>query len=158
MTLWPQFPGTPTIYWPYAYEVSMNFTPHIYIAGPLMTGGTPELSVANAIKYAEILRLHNFAPYVPHLNWFWNLQHQNPEQEWLDLDFKWILRCDGLLRLPGASYGADKEMVFAQENNKPVYFSLHELFRVYKRTPDVEMLRQRFNIIVFPPEPHHDSL
>src|SRR3972149_4615952 len=124
----------------------------IYVAGPLMTGGQPIVAIENALKYAEILRIHDFIPYVPHLCWFWKLRYPNPETKWLELDFNWIARCDSLLRIPGASYGADKEVLHAKNLGKPVYTSLHELFTTHGINIDIEAIRKKFNLIIGPLE------
>lgn len=38
-----------------------------------------------------------------------------------------LKRCDAVLRLPGASTGADKDVELARARNLPVYFSLSEV-------------------------------
>ena len=41
-----------------------------------------------------------------------------------------LQRCDAVLRLPGASKGADQDVVLARERGLAVYFSLEELLGV----------------------------
>ncbi|WP_255368817.1 DUF4406 domain-containing protein [Agromyces sp. CF514] len=38
-----------------------------------------------------------------------------------------LQRCDAVLRLPGASKGADQDVAIARSRNLPVYFSLDEV-------------------------------
>ena len=47
--------------------------------------------------------------------------------DWLALDFAWLDVCDAVLRLPGDSDGADKEVAHAQERGIPVFTSIEEL-------------------------------
>lgn len=101
---------------------------HIYVAGPI---GQPEHHDANAKAAMDIgrklleLGLH---PFVPHLCVWWDRHFPGMEYEaWLRYDFAWLKRCDALLRIPGHSPGADREVVFARQNNIPVFFDLAEL-------------------------------
>lgn len=41
--------------------------------------------------------------------------------------FRLLQHCDGVLRLPGASAGADNDVAIARERGLPVWFSLHEV-------------------------------
>jgi hypothetical protein len=93
---------------------------HVYVAGPYT--GDEEANVARAIAAGDILLRAGIAPYVPHLSHFWHQLHPHGYEVWMDLDFSWVQRCDALLRLPGESKGADREVSIAHEHYKPVFF------------------------------------
>ena len=38
-----------------------------------------------------------------------------------------ISRCDGVLRLPGASQGADQDVILAHERGLPIWFSIEQV-------------------------------
>lgn len=65
---------------------------------------------------------NGLAPYVPHLSHFQDMMFRRDYEEWMALDFAWIERCDALVRLSGASHGADREVVYAQDLGKLVLF------------------------------------
>ena len=46
-----------------------------------------------------------------------------------------LQHCDAVLRLPGASRGADQDVAIAQERGMPVYHSLAEIPRLVTVTP-----------------------
>ena len=81
----------------------------IYVAGPI--GEDPavwDARQAQALDVAQMLRDARFAPFVPHLYLAWHRRY--PRKDWLDLDLAWLAACDGVLRLPGPSDGADEEV------------------------------------------------
>jgi hypothetical protein len=98
----------------------------IYIAGPY-SNGDKRMNVLNAIDCAEELVRRGFVPYIPHLSHFWDIIVSHPYEFWLKYDLEWLNMCDALLRMPGESGGADKEVKFAKEHNIPVYYSVEEM-------------------------------
>jgi len=92
----------------------------IYVAGPL-TKGDYARNVRNAYKAAEDLAEHGFAPYVPHSTHLWDLIFPHTYEFWMSLDFEFLAVCDALLRLPGESLGADREVERAHDLNIPVF-------------------------------------
>ena len=92
---------------------------HVYVAGPY--SGDTEGNTARALDAAEPLFRAGLMPYVPHLSHFWEQRHSHHYEEWMDLDFAWLSKCDALLRLPGHSIGADREVAFARANKIPVF-------------------------------------
>jgi hypothetical protein len=107
------------------YEFS-KYKRYIYIAGPYSSGDTV-LNVRNAVLAAEELIKLELIPYIPHLTMFWHIITPHDYEFWLNYDLNWLNKCDGLLRLPGASSGADKEVEYAQNIRIPVYYSIEEL-------------------------------
>ena len=98
----------------------------IYVAGPY-TKGDIAVNVRNAIAMGEQLAERGFSPYVPHLTHFWHLIFPHHVTYWYALDAEWIPKCDGLLRIPGESIGADREVAMARELGIPVFESLREI-------------------------------
>ena len=99
----------------------------IYVAGPY-TKGDPVVNVATAIDAGDELANMGHYPYIPHLSMFWHYRHSHEYNFWLDQDKAWLTCCNALLRLPGESSGADKEVALAQELGIPVYYSVEEVF------------------------------
>ncbi len=98
----------------------------VYVAGPI-TKGDYMANVRKAIDAAHALREHGFLPYVPHLSALWHFVHPREYEDWMEQDFAWIEQCHALLRVPGESSGADREMTFAREHNIPVFESIEAL-------------------------------
>ena len=104
----------------------MNFKARIYIAGPY-SKGDPEQNVYNAIETANKLADMGYAPYVPHFTHFWHTKYPRPYNFWLELDNQFLPFCDAVIRIPGESSGADKEVELARKIGKPIFFSIQEL-------------------------------
>jgi hypothetical protein len=100
--------------------------PVIYIAGPI-TGGSRSDNLGNALRMMKSLIDRGYAPICPHLSMMVPFDDQVPYETWLEIDFAWIKKCDGLFRIVGISPGADREVIFAEENGIPVFHHVHEL-------------------------------
>jgi hypothetical protein len=98
----------------------------VYVAGPI-TKGDQFLNVRNGILVGEALRALGFCPFVPHLSALWQMVWPVDYEGWMTLDFAWIERCDALLRMPGESPGADREVAHAKSLGIPVFHSDAEL-------------------------------
>lgn len=97
----------------------------IYIAGPY-TGGDVAQNVRNAIEAANVLIENGFAPYVPHLSHFQHMLYPQEYEKWMEIDLVWVDTCDALVRLPGLSPGADREVEFATKIGIGVYIGLED--------------------------------
>lgn len=102
-------------------------TAAVYIAGPIGKGPQVHHNVLAAIDAAHEVREMGLLPYVPHLSWYWQIVHPRAYEDWMAQDFEWIKRCDALLRLPGMSPGADREVAFAFDRGIPVFTDLEHL-------------------------------
>ena len=99
---------------------------YIYIAGPISKGDQP-VNIRQGIDAGlQLLRL-GYCPYIPHLDFLLRLVKPITWEECLAWDEAWLLKCDALLRLPGESKGADREVQFALAHKIPVYFSIELL-------------------------------
>jgi hypothetical protein len=101
-------------------KVSGTLRLRIYVAGPY-TGGDPAVNVKNAIDAGNAIANLGHIPFIPHLTHFWHMFHPHEYEFWLQQDLEWLKVCDAILRLPGESGGADKEVAFAEQNGIPVY-------------------------------------
>lgn len=98
----------------------------VYISGPY-TLGDVAINVRNAIEAGDRLIKEGFIPYLPHLTHFWHLISPHLYEEWLILDLQWIGVCDAVLRLPGESAGADREVDYANNLSIPIFFNFEDL-------------------------------
>jgi hypothetical protein len=98
----------------------------IYIAGPY-TAPDPETNTRNAIAAGDKVAALGHTVFIPHLTHFWHCQIPHDYEFWMKQDFEWLKCCDGLLRLPGVSSGADREVTRAHELGKFVYFLIDEI-------------------------------
>ena len=101
----------------------------VYIAGPLTSSGNRLKNIDNALAAANAVLSLGFLPFVPHLNWLWERRlPPRPGFDWVEeWDLCWLKQCDALVRLPGYSKGAAREVEFAQEHGIPVVGGVLEL-------------------------------
>ncbi len=98
----------------------------IYVAAPYTIGDVGQ-NVRRSILACEKLVEMGYTPYNPLLSHFWHMISPHEYEYWLAIDFEVIKLCDGILRLPGESAGADQEIEFAKSLGIPVYYSIEEL-------------------------------
>ena len=98
----------------------------IFIAGPY-TNPDPVVNTRNAILAAEQVVARGHTPFIPHLTMFWHLLAPHDLEWWYDYDMVWLRFCNGVLRLPGDSKGADREVEYANSIGIPVYLNVDEL-------------------------------
>lgn len=101
----------------------------VYIASPY-TIGDVAVNVKAQMDIANALINLGYCPYAPLLSHFLHMNNPQPYERWMDIDFEMVTRCDIVLRLPGNSSGADREVCFAKSKNIPVVFSLSELIAI----------------------------
>ena len=102
----------------------------IYIAGPY-SKGDPEKNVHEAIRVSNMLADLGFAPYVPHLTHYQEILYHRPYEYWLELDAEFVPCCDAVLRIPGESGGADREVALAKKLGLPIFTSITDLCGYY---------------------------
>lgn len=98
----------------------------VYIASPYSLGDKQE-NVQRQIDCAHLLLDLGHCPIWPLASHYLELSRARPYEQWLEMDFELIRRCDVLLRLDGESSGAIKEVEFARSIGKRVVFSVNEL-------------------------------
>ena len=105
---------------------------YVYVAGPY--SGDVLHNTRNAVFQADILRSAGFTPFIPHaMTLPWDLAFPHDYEFWLEFDFRWVARCDAVLRLPGESAGADREVRMAKSLGIPVFASVVELIEANRR-------------------------
>lgn len=85
---------------------------HVFVAGPY--SGDTAANTRRAIHAADALLAAGWIPFVPHLYHYWNLAIPHQYEDWMALDAAWLERCAVLVRLPGESPGADREVALAR--------------------------------------------
>lgn len=98
----------------------------IYIASPY-TLGDVAANVAAQMEAAHKILDMGHVPYWPLESHFLHLYRQRPYEEWLKKDLTILSRVDIVLRLPGESAGADREIAEANNLGIPVAFGWEEL-------------------------------
>jgi hypothetical protein len=105
----------------------------IYIAGPY-TQGDVAINVRAAFEAANKLADLGFAPFVPHATHFWHMMFPRPYEFWLQLDSEFLPCCNAVLRLPGPSSGADKEVKLAESLGVPVFHDIQEVVKHFNNS------------------------
>jgi hypothetical protein len=95
----------------------------VYIACAY-TKGDPCLNVRSAVFAADRLLDAGYAPLVPILSHLWHLISPHDYETWMRLDLEWLPCCDALVRLPGESSGADREVAEARRLGIPVFMGV----------------------------------
>lgn len=106
----------------------------VYVAGPY-TQGDVAVNVRAAMCAGTMILDLGHAPYIPHLMHFVHMIYPKPYEVWMKLDAHWINYCDAMLRLPGESVGADREVGFAKALGIPVFESIEALEKWLKARP-----------------------
>jgi len=96
---------------------------YVYVAGPMSRGNLLE-HVRNAIQAGDQIIRAGGIPYLPQVQILWEIASPKAYEHWMELDFAWIERVDCLIRLPGESPGADREVEHARKIGKPVFFGV----------------------------------
>lgn len=122
----------------------------VYIAGPIRQGDITH-NVQQAAEAAYALMAAGFAPLNPMTScWSGATAGDGPApgghpingfcpgpDAWLASDLAWVAVSDAVLRLPGASLGADGEVRHARRHGIPVYYDLDELVSEESNWPPV---------------------
>jgi len=98
----------------------------IFIAAPYINPD-PVANANRVVKVADELIKLGFTPFIPHLAMLWHAISPKPVDFWYEYDLKILKKCDALLRLPGESKGANREVEMAIKWNIPVYFNIGDL-------------------------------
>lgn len=121
----------------------MNQPLAIYVSGPYTAD--PVQCTARAIDVGQVLLHAGHAPFVPHLSHYWEtLHHVNDYEFWMQIDLEWVRRSDVIVRIPGQSSGADREVELARELGIPV-FEWTDALRPENAMPDDIRILGAFN-------------
>ena len=103
----------------------------VYIASPYTLGDVDSNVLVQIDAFADLMEI-GCIPFAPLHYHFQHLVHPKGYEQWMELCFEWIPVCDCLLRLPGKSDGADKEVELAKTLGKPIFYSIEELTEFLK--------------------------
>lgn len=109
----------------------------IYISGPLTSSGPLWGNVTVAVAAFRQLQEAGFAPLCPHLTAYIDPHGETPHVTWMETDLPWVEIAHAVLRLPGASLGADIETEFAAARNIPVFTSVQEISQFFHPVDDI---------------------
>lgn len=98
----------------------------IYIAGPYTKGDVVQ-NVRAAIEAGDKVAAMGHIPFIPHLSHFWHMLFPHEYTFWLKQDLEWLKVCDAILRLPGDSNGADREVEEAINLKLRLFFSIENI-------------------------------
>lgn len=98
----------------------------VYISGPLTKGDVLQ-NLRNAENVAAAIIDLGHDPFIPHLTQYVHTRHPKPYETWMRVDLAWVEVADCVLRLPGASAGADRECARAEQLGIPVFHFLTEI-------------------------------
>ena len=92
----------------------------IYISGPI-TKGNRNLSFYQASEaHLRLIATNDYSIFNPMLSMAMMANNELTWEQWLANDESFIEVCDMVLRLPGESIGADREVKFAESIGIPV--------------------------------------
>jgi hypothetical protein len=101
----------------------------VYISSPYTLGDKDE-NVAVQIEAAHQLMDNGHIPIAPLLSHYLHLFRPRPYEDWMKVDLALIPKVDIVLRLPGESSGADREVNLAKSLNIPVAYGWVELWDI----------------------------
>ena len=102
--------------------------PLVYVAGPYTRPDPVENTHLTIAAADELVRDGIVTPFVPHLTLLWHVVSPQPLEFWYAYDLAVLVRCDAVLRLPGESTGADREVAFAARRELPIFDTKDELY------------------------------
>ena len=112
----------------------------IYLASPYSKGDVGK-NVHDHYRLADhISSLHGVHVKTPLASHLWHLIFPHPYEFWLAYDLVELEECDALVRMIGASDGADKEVLHATQLGLPVHF-----FKGFDEAGSVDALNNFIN-------------
>lgn len=102
----------------------------VYIAGPLTKGNRIE-NIRNAFLVASTVMSFGHTPFVPHHYDFMELIAGTcgTYEDFMRVDFEWLELCDVIIRIPGESLGADREVIRMLNLGRKVYMGIEEFLK-----------------------------
>ena len=100
----------------------------VYVASAYSLGDKL-LNVNKSLEMGDKLIKLGYVPFLPLLTHYQHLLFPQSYEMWMKIDFEMVKRSDMLLRLPGISSGADREVALALKLKIPVAYSLEDLMQ-----------------------------
>ena len=104
----------------------------VFVSSSYTLGDNVE-NVEAQFKAGDQLIDNHYTPFLPLLAHFWNDKSPKDYETWMTYCFDWLDVCDCVLRLPGESSGADREVLYACRRGKPVFYSISDLNTFYEQ-------------------------
>ena len=98
----------------------------VFISSPYTLGDQGENVRKQMDMFNQLFKI-GYMPFAPLLYHFQHMVHPLGYEEWMEIDFAMLDVCDIVLRLPGESSGADREVLYAKEVGIPVVHSFLDL-------------------------------
>lgn len=99
----------------------------VYIASPYTAHADKQAAVDAQMDAFATLRDLGYEPIAPLLSHYIDQRHPASYERWLQWCLAMVAVSDVVLRLPGASNGADAEVAEAQRLGKPVVYGIDDL-------------------------------
>ncbi len=103
--------------------------PLVFIAGPYTVPDPVENTGAAIDAGMALFESGEAVPLIPHLTLAMNLRNPRPADYWYALDLEQLAHCSAVLRLPGESAGADREVERARELGLPIFDDVDKVIR-----------------------------
>lgn len=107
----------------------------VFVSGPL-TQGNRLANIERAMDATRQLVAAGLAPLTPHTSHFADETDALGYEAWLAVCLAWVAVSDAVLRLPGASAGADRETTFARQCGIPCFDTITALVLHFGRKAD----------------------
>lgn len=102
--------------------------PLVYVAAPYTRPDPVHNTHLLIAAVDEMVDEGVVTPIAPHLTLLWHVVRPRPLDFWYAYDLATVARCDAVLRLPGESTGADREVEFALSRSIPVFHDRPSLY------------------------------
>lgn len=113
--------------------------PIIYIASPYTKGDPCINTYCQMQMFNRLLDDGLVTPYIPLLSHYLHTHHPRPYHDWINYDMEMLRAMDGCLRISALyapmnyavreSSGADNEVKWFEDNGKPVFYGVNDLYR-----------------------------
>ena len=124
-------------------EYGQKRTPLVYLAGPITNGGTATVEEIKhnayvAFKVAQRLLDAGISSVMPQLSGLLDNHQELTWQQWMDLDYPMLRRCDAVYRIPGASKGADDEEKYCKAYHIDWFTDLEDCIYDFQQQASIE--------------------
>lgn len=118
----------------------------IYVAAPYSNGTMDsgltkqevvEKNVFESMRVSDQLIDAGFAVFLGNLYHYWHVVTPRTYEEWFDIIAAHIPTAAAVLRLPGESSGADREVAIAKELGIPVFYDLASLLAHFGKQDEI---------------------
>lgn len=102
----------------------------IYIASPYTSYANRQDAIDVQLDVFAMLLAAGHQPIAPLLSHYVDQRHPASYERWIEWYLAMVDVSDAVLRLPGESPGADREVDRAVDTGKPVFYSMSEIHKI----------------------------